>query len=258
MSARARLDEHAQPAQAAIQVGPPPIEQIRPFRKHRIPSWTLKVTMAATGILWAAFIGIHLFGNLKIFQGADAYNHYAHWLREAFYPLLPKLSVLWAMRVVLGLALIAHVCAAAMIWWRGRQARGPHRAKIRGARAWGAWLMPLTGVLIACFVAIHVLDLTLGWGIQSAAFTAPTADQSFAYENLVASFRRPAMAVFYSGLMLLLAIHVAKGFSTMASDMGAMGHRWRATLAAIGGLLALAILIGNGAIPILVLTGVIS
>jgi len=214
--------------------------------------------MAVTGTLWAAFIAIHLFGNLKVFQGAQAYNHYAHWLREAFYPLLPKLSVLWAMRVVLGLALLAHICAAAMIWWRGREARGPHRAKIRGARAWGAWLMPLTGILIGCFIVIHVLDLTLGLGIQSAGFAAPISDESFAYENLVASFRRPAMACFYSLVMLLLAIHVAKGFTTMASDLGAMGRRWRATLALIGGLLAVAILLGNGAIPILVLTGVLS
>lgn len=255
MPAHTRADKAAT---AVVQIGPPPVTNKRPQRNHLIPSWVLKVTMAVTGTLWAAFLAIHLFGNLKVFQGAQAYNHYAHWLREAFYPLLPKLSVLWAMRVVLGLALLAHICAAAMIWWRGREARGPHRAKIRGARAWGAWLMPLTGILIGCFIVIHVLDLTLGLGIQSAGFAAPISDESFAYENLVASFRRPAMACFYCLVMLLLAIHVAKGFTTMASDLGAMGRRWRATLALIGGLLAVAILLGNGAIPILVLTGVLS
>jgi hypothetical protein len=57
----------------------------------------------------------HLFGNLKIFQGPEAYNHYAHWLREAFYPLMPKQSVLLAMRAVLGAALLMHVGCAAII-----------------------------------------------------------------------------------------------------------------------------------------------
>jgi len=81
--------------------------------------------MAVTGVVWAAFVAIHLFGNLKIFQGPEAYNHYAHWLREAFYPLMPKQSVLLAMRAVLGAALLMHVGCAAIIWRRGRQARGP-------------------------------------------------------------------------------------------------------------------------------------
>ena len=257
MSARARVDTVAQPGRGAIQVGPPPATS-SPRRRHRLPSWALKVTMAVTGVVWAAFVAIHLFGNLKIFQGPEAYNHYAHWLREAFYPLMPKQSVLLAMRAVLGAALLMHVGCAAIIWRRGRQARGTHRVKIRGPRAWGARLMPVTGILISCFIALHVLDLTLGWGVQSSGFSQATADESFAYQNLVASFQRPQMAIFYSALMAVLAIHVAKGFTTVASDLGAMGHRWRATLAVIGGLLAVAILIGNGAIPVLVLTGVIS
>ncbi len=42
----------------------------------------------------AAFVAIHLFGNLKVFQGAEQFNGYAAWLREAFYPLLPKEFVL--------------------------------------------------------------------------------------------------------------------------------------------------------------------
>ena len=96
MSARAQVDTVAQPGRGAIQVGPPPATS-SPRRRHRLPSWALKVTMAVTGVVWAAFVAIHLFGNLKIFQGPEAYNHYAHWLREAFYPLMPKQSVLLAM-----------------------------------------------------------------------------------------------------------------------------------------------------------------
>lgn len=215
--------------------------------------------MAVSGAIWAAFVAIHLFGNLKVFQGADSFNHYAAWLREAFYPLLPKQSVLWALRVVLALSLLAHVASAAIIWWRGRRARGPHRAHLHGARAWNAWLMPVTGLAILVFIVVHLLDLTLGTApAATSEFAHPTAGTTHAYENLVASFQRPAMAWFYALVMALLALHIAKGASTMASDLGVVGRRLRAVFAAVGGLLAVAVLLGNAAIPMLVQLGVIS
>lgn len=55
--------------------------------------------------------------------------------------------------------------------------------------------------------------------------------------------------------MVLLSLHLAKGFATLAADLGAMGRRWRATLSAVGGLLAVAVLLGNAAIPIAVQMG---
>lgn len=243
----------------SIQVGQPPKPARQPKRRRLLPSWALKSAMAISGVIWAAFVAIHLFGNLKVFQGADAFNHYALWLREAFYPLLPKESVLWALRVVLALSLVVHVASAGIIWARARKARGPHRAKIRGAQAWGAWLMPITGITILAFIVVHILDLTLGTPpTASASFAHPDGGVIHAYENLVASFQRPAMAWFYAAVMVLLAVHIAKGFVTMASDLGVMGRRLRATLVVVGGLLAVAILLGNAAIPLLVQAGVIS
>ena len=51
--------------------------------RRRPAAWVLKVTMAVTGLLWAAFVLIHLYGNTKVFFGADSFNGYAHWLRHA-------------------------------------------------------------------------------------------------------------------------------------------------------------------------------
>ncbi|WP_237268336.1 hypothetical protein [Tessaracoccus flavescens] len=65
-----------------IQVGPPP-KTLRQRRPHLLPGWVLKATMAVSGALWVTFVAIHLFGNLKVFQGADDFNGYAAWLRAA-------------------------------------------------------------------------------------------------------------------------------------------------------------------------------
>lgn len=212
--------------------------------------------MAVTGAVLAAFVGIHLFGNLKVFQSAESFNGYAAWLREAFHPLLPKGMVLWAMRIVLLAAGVVHVGAAAIIWIRARRARGGYRVRLQGPRSWGAWLMPVTGVVVLAFVVFHLLDLTLGIvPAAPAGFIPPGDGDAHAYQNLVASFQRPAAAWFHVAVMLLLSLHIAKGFGTMVADLGVMGRRLRAVLVAIGGLLALAVLLGNGAIPIAVQWG---
>lgn len=241
-----------------IQVGPPGRPERRRSR-HRLPSWGLKATMALTGALWVLFVAIHLFGNLKVFQGPDAFNTYAAWLREAFYPLLPKEFVLWALRGALALSLAAHVACAAVIWWRARKARGPHRAKLHGMASWSSWLMPLTGVVLLAFIVVHLLDLTLGVApVAPDGFTHPADGTAHAYQNLVASFGRAPMAWFYVAVMVLLGLHIAKGATTMAADLGVMGRRWRAGFVIVGAVLAVAILIGNAAIAILVQLGAIS
>ena len=245
----------------SVQVGPPTggWDAIRPpRRRHAVPAWVLKVTLAVTGVIWALFVAVHLFGNLKVFQGPAAFDAYAAWLRVVLYPLLPHEGVLWALRVVLVVALILHVACAAAVWARGRRARGRHRARIHGGRSWATWSMPITGLIILAFVVVHVMDLTLGLGVASASFRPAVDGQPQAYENLVASFQRPVMALFYVATMILLALHIGTGSFTTASDLGAMGRRLRATVTVVGGLLAVAILLGNSAIPILVLVGVLS
>lgn len=238
-----------------VRVGAPP--RTGPTRRHhQVPSWGLKPTMAVTGIALTAFVAIHLFGNLKAFQGSEAFNTYAAWLREAFYPLMPKGLLLWTTRVVILVSAFVHIGAAMIIWVRGRRARGGHRVRLHGARSRGAWLMPATGVAILVFVVFHLLDLTLGIAPAAPPGFTPAGDgTTHAYENMVASFERPLVAWGYAALMLLLALHVAKGFGTLAVDLGVMGRRLRAALAVVGGLLALAILLGNGAIPLAVQAG---
>ena len=93
-------------------------------RKHRRSTFALKQVMAITGVVFVAFVFIHMFGNLKVYGGQASLDGYATWLREVGYPLLPHKSVLWALRITLLVSLIAHVYAAVALWLRGRAARG--------------------------------------------------------------------------------------------------------------------------------------
>lgn len=231
-------------------------------------NWALKVTMAVTGLIWVAFVLIHLYGNLKVFIGPESFNTYAHWLRHAFYPLFPEGFILWAMRIILVVALLLHIWAATIVWLRGRRAGGKSarinlRDRARGGRGTvksvSAQLMPYTGLAILAFLIMHVLDLTLGASpVAPVEFAGHTESASYAYANLVASFQRPWMAAIYLLMMVLLSVHVFHGVQTAGQDLGAMGYRLRQVLVWVGGLCALVILAGNGFIPVAVQMGWLS
>ena len=54
-----------------------------------------KYVMAITGIVIMGFVFFHMLGNLKMYLGAEDFNHYAEWLRELLVPFLPRTVALW-------------------------------------------------------------------------------------------------------------------------------------------------------------------
>ena len=215
--------------------------------------------MAGSGLTMSAFVVVHALGNLKVFTGAEAFDDYALWLRAAFHPVLPRTALLWALRVVLLTALVLHLAAGVVLWRRGRAARGPYRRSGLGWRSFTARTMPVTGLVLLAFIALHVMDLTTGTStVASSTFRSGTADRSYAYDNLVASLQRPVAAAAYGVAMGALGLHLAHGLVLAVNDLGATGRRLRAITTAVAGGVAVAVLLGNAAIPLAVLTGVLS
>ncbi len=223
---------------------------------------TLKAIMAVTGTILALFVLVHMIGNLKAFAGPEDYNAYAHLLRTLLYPLLPYEGALWIIRVVLSIALLLHLWAGLTLWARGRRARGRHRRTHLRGLTFGARTMVLSGLVVLAFIIVHLMDLTLGVAVASGSFRGPQDPgpqvRMSAYENLVASLSRPGMAVFYSLVMLVICLHLLQGLWNVVNDLGGTGPRLRAVWKVIGLLAALAIAVGNGALPMLVLAGVIA
>lgn len=226
-----------------------------PRPKPKPSTFACKVTMAVTGLIFTAFVGVHMIGNLKAYLGADSYNSYSFWLKNAFYPVLPHEGLLWILRIVLGLALILHVGAALILWIRGRRFRGTHRR--RAYRAWAARTMPWTGIIILGFVVFHLLDLTFGIA-GPVTYQATTSTESFAYQNMVASLARPVAGGVYLGTMLTITLHLWHGLWSTTSDLGVTGRRTRAIWIMAGYVVALAITLGNASLPIAVWLGVLS
>jgi succinate dehydrogenase / fumarate reductase cytochrome b subunit len=206
--------------------------------------------MAVTGSTFVAFVLFHMAGNLKVYIGQSDFDHYAHWLRGLFNPLVPGQGVLWILRAVLALFLLAHVLSGITIWYRARRARGPHARKILPRRI-SARTMIWTGLILGCFIIFHLLDLTLG----RQPFASTDFVEGSAYANLISSFQRTPVAFFYALTMLLLALHISHGIWSVINDLGGTGKRLRQIWFIIAGVIAAVVVIGNLSIPIAVQIG---
>ena len=126
-----------------------------------------------------------MYGNLKAFSGHDAFNEYAHHLREFGEPILPHEGFIWIMRAGLLIALVVHVAAAIELTRRARRARPvkyvvkKHTGAIPASR-----LMRWGGLTLFLFIMWHLVNFTFGKvNVQGG----PTDDP---YNLLVDTLRR--------------------------------------------------------------------
>jgi succinate dehydrogenase / fumarate reductase cytochrome b subunit len=100
-----------------------------------------KTVMALTGLMLFGFIVAHMLGNMQIFIGPEAINHYAISLRKLG-------ALLWVARLALLLALSLHVLAAVQLTLRNRRARPiGYRLKESPGTNYAARTMMVSGVL---------------------------------------------------------------------------------------------------------------
>ena len=171
--------------------------------------------MAVSGIVLMLFVLGHMVGNLKIYLGADSLNTYSHWLRDVGEPAVPREVLLWIVRIVLLVAVFAHIDSAARLTRSNRRARpvGYEASREYAAADFASRTMRWTGPIIALFVIFHLLDLT--WGTANPGFHSGDP-----YANVVASFQRVPVAIVYVIANLALAVHLYHGSWSLFQTMG--------------------------------------
>jgi succinate dehydrogenase / fumarate reductase, cytochrome b subunit len=216
-------------------------------------SISLKIVMAVTAIPLVLFLYAHMAGNLKIFFGTSAFDHYAHWLRTIGTPALPSGSYLWIQRTVLTVAVVAHIAAATILARRARRARPvryAHRSAVQGSYA--ARTMRWGGVLVLLFVIYHLLDLTTGT-------LNPVADPSRPSANLIADFApsRWYVTLAYTVAVVAVGMHLWHGIFSAVRTLGqhtARGERRARAAATVSSVVLVA---GFLSVPFAVLTGMV-
>jgi succinate dehydrogenase / fumarate reductase cytochrome b subunit len=201
-----------------------------------------KIIMAATGLIFVAFVVVHMLGNLLLFQGPDRINGYSRFLHGTG-------ELLWLVRVVLFVSVILHVDAAVQLTARARQARptgyDERRPQVSTMAArtirWG-------GALLLVFIVFHLLHFTTGTFL-------PIYRPGDVYANVVTGFHVWPVAVFYLVAMVALGLHLYHGTWSSIRTLGLARPKPHPMQRPIAALVAIVLAVGFALVPIAVLAG---
>ncbi|WP_312856239.1 succinate dehydrogenase cytochrome b subunit [Nocardioides pelophilus] len=220
-------------------------------------SIALKLLMALSGLAFVGFVLGHMYGNLKAFSGHDAFNEYAHHLRELGEPMLPHMGFIWIMRGGLLLALVVHVACAIELTRRARKARPvkyvvkKHTGAIPASR-----LMRWGGLTLFLFIVWHLVNFTFGKVNVRSGETGDAAGDP--YNLLVDTFDVWWMTLIYLAAMAMLGAHLHHGVWSSLQTLGLTSTAAsRARAKTISFSIAILIAGGFSLVPIAVLTGII-
>lgn len=193
-----------------------------------------KIMVALTGILLCGFLITHLAGNLFLFVGEGAFNHYAEVLESN--PLLPAAEI-----GLLALFLV-HIVLAARATLANRAARplGYEVYKGKGARTPGSRSMAITGTLILAFLIVHLKTLRFNEDAEIAGL----------YKLTTGLFLNPIYSGFYIASLLALGVHLSHGFQSAFQTLGLNHPRYTPLVKKLGLAFALLVTVGFGSMPL--------
>lgn len=202
-----------------------------------------KVVMAITGVILFGYVLGHLVGNLQVFAGPEQINKYAHFLHSNPGPL-------WAVRLVLLLAVVLHITASIQLTrlkWAARPVSYTKKDDIPASYA--ARTMMWSGPIIAAFVVFHILHLTTGDVLP--------IDENDVYSNIALGFQHPWISVSYIVAVWLLGMHLYHGVWSMFQSVGINHPRYTPKLKRMAAVFAIAITVGYVSIPVSVWAGLV-
>ena len=212
-----------------------------------------KYLMAVSGLVGLGYVFAHMLGNLKLYQSAEDFNAYAHFLRRLLYPILPESGMLNLLRLVLIAALVLHVTTAYQLTVMNRRAR-PERYKSPRdyvVADFAARTMRWTGVIVLLFIGYHLADLTFGW-------VNPAPSGSTPYDKVIASFSSLPVAAFYLVANTALGLHLYHGVWSLFQSMGWNNRRFNHLRRSFAVGFTAVVVGGNLSFPIAVQLGLIS
>jgi succinate dehydrogenase / fumarate reductase, cytochrome b subunit len=205
-----------------------------------------KVVMGVTGLIGIGFVILHSLGNLLVFRGPEAINSYSRFLKNTG-------ELLWALRIVLIVAVILHVIAAVQLTRQSRAARPigyvKHESQVATIASrtmrWG-------GALLLVFIVVHILHFTTGTIRPAGVFSREDV-----YANVVTSFRIWWVALFYVVAMIALGLHLAHGAWSSVRSIGASAPSPRPLRRKISIAVAALVWVAFTAIPVAVFAGIV-
>jgi succinate dehydrogenase / fumarate reductase, cytochrome b subunit len=211
----------------------------------------MKLVMALSGAFFVLYVIAHMYGNLKVFGGQQAFDDYSEHLRSLGEPILPYSGFLWVLRILLILALIAHVYSAFYLWSRAQGARTTRYAVKKAAAATlSARFMRWGGVALLLFLVFHLLQFTTNTIRANGDFASP-------YQRVVAGFQVWWVVLIYVLAMAALGMHLRHGIWSATQTLGQSNRRRERTVNAFAIVFATLLIAGYLVVPAAVVFGLV-
>ncbi len=205
-----------------------------------------KQIVAVTGLILVLFVIGHLAGNLFIYGGPQAFNHYA----EKLAGLRPALTI-----VEFGLLFIflTHIYFTVILVLDNIRARGvPYTVNQPvGKRSLTTKLMPYTGTYLLAFIIWHLCDFTFT-NHHAAEYFINGEDHGL-YGVVYHAFANPWHSAGYIFAMGCLGFHLSHGIQSIFQTRGCNDATVTPLIQNVSNFLGCLIAFGYSTIPLLIL-----
>lgn len=201
-----------------------------------------KVLMAITGLGLCGFLVAHLAGNLLLYVGPDAYNHYAHSLHAQQMLLLVAevgLLLLFVTHIVVSVKTTQENQSARPIGYEVKQTKLPQASLAKPAHD----IMFGTGIVVLLFLILHLMDFRFGIRGEHIPGEEP-------FDRAIRLLKNPLSFVVYIVGSLVLGYHVLHGFQSACQTLGMNHPKYTPTIKKLSVVFALVVGLGFASFPI--------
>jgi succinate dehydrogenase / fumarate reductase, cytochrome b subunit len=212
-----------------------------------------KIITGVTGLGLTLFVLVHMTGNLVLFTSNEAYNRLAHFI-DSLGILLYLVEF-----ILLGLV-VFHAAIAITIRLNARQARAVDYKQFKSKgnpskQSLSSRTMAITGTILLIFLVWHLLSFKFGIYYPTAIDGVEMRDLA---RLVIEKFQQPLYAFGYTGVMLLLGLHLRHGIWSGLQSLGAMNARLSPLVYTIALILAIAIATGFLILPLAIYFNVVN
>ena len=207
--------------------------------------------MAVSGFSLFGFVVVHLIGNSTIFVGSGWLNAYAEHLQD----LGP---FVWVFRAIMLLMVSVHILFGVILTLENWGANpGKYAVSKKLKVTFASRTMIWTGLLLLSFIVGHLLQFTVRI-TPDIVLAADEVGRFDVYTMVVSSFQVVFISALYIFAMVVLYLHTSHGIQSILQSLGLSNDKLLPKYTLAGNLISALFLVGFGAIPILILTGILA
>lgn len=203
-----------------------------------------KYIMAASALVWAGFVLVHMAGNFLIFVGSDTYNAYSYALTSG--------KIIFVAEAILVLALITHVVMALWLTLGNRASRSQRyavAAKGKKKSALNSLTMGIQGSIVLVFLILHIATFKYGTEYETTVHGVQMRD---IFRLVIEIFHQPGYVVWYIIALIILGFHLSHGVKSVFQSVGLWNSSYKPLVKTIAWFYGVFVALGFIAQPIYV------